>query len=154
MQVSIKLENLDISQDHIEQAMKKIKDTKPLMLELGNHLYNISLDSFEHEKDPNGNPWTPLKASTLENKSTSKMLYDEGTMQNNLINKSSSNEVAVGIGATFNGYLYPAVQQFGTKDGKVEDRAFMPINKDMNLYSEVEGELEEIVIEFIEEAIS
>ncbi len=123
------------------------------MLELRNHLYNIAVDSFEHEKDPYGNNWTPLKQSTKKYKTTAKMLYDEGTMQNNLINISSSSQAIVGIDATYMDFSYPAMHQFGSKDGKLEARSFMPIKEDMSLYDNVEDELGDIVVEFIEDIL-
>lgn len=153
MQVNIEVSNLPGVQAKLEEAGKKISNTKPLMLELGNHLENISRDSFDNHKDPYGNSWNPLAASTKKYKKTSKMLYDEGDLQNNFINTSTKDTVAVGTNANYQGFLYPIVQQFGTEDGKVPARAFMPIKEDMSLYDNVEDELQDIVIEFINSAI-
>lgn len=153
MQVSIEVQDLGLTQDKLNQIASEISNTKPLMLELGNHLYNIARDSFEHEKDPYGNNWSPIKESTKKYKTTAKMLFDSGTMQNNLINKSSNSQAIVGIDATYMDFSYPAMHQFGSKDGKLPARPFMPINEDMSLYDDVEDELEDIVFEFIESVL-
>jgi len=153
MQVSIELQDLGLTQDKLNQIASEISNTKPLMLKLGNHLYSIAVDSFEHEKDPSGNPWTPLKESTKKYKTTAKMLYDEGDMQRNLINRSTSSQAIVGIDSVFSDFSYPVMHQFGSKDGKLPARPFMPIKEDMSLYDDVEDELEDIVFEFIESAL-
>jgi len=116
MQIKIKLENFDYAKQKLEEAATEISDTKPLMAKLSNHLYNIGMDSFDDEKDPYGKPWTPLKESTLKYKSTKKMLYDEGDLQGQFIRRSSKYKATIGTSATFKGFPYPVVMQFGKDD--------------------------------------
>ena len=72
---------------------------------------------------------------------------------NIFIYEVSKDEIVIGTNANFKGFSYPAVHQFGTKDGKTPARAFMPITLDGKLYDDVENELGEIVVEFIESVL-
>ncbi|PLY08391.1 MAG: phage virion morphogenesis protein [Arcobacter sp.] len=138
----------------LKNAQTSISDTQPLMIELSNHLYNISMDSFEDGRTPDGKAWTPLKESTLKYKSTAKMLYNEGDLQGKFIQSASKDEASVGTSATYKGFPYPVVMQFGKDDGSVPARAFMPIDSNGKLYGGVEKELQDIVIKFVESALN
>jgi phage virion morphogenesis protein len=154
MQVTMTIDDLPSVKKKLEDIASNITDTKPLMQELANHLYNISRDSFDDEKSPDGRKWSPLSESTKKYKSTSKMLYKDGDLQDKFIYHSTRTEAVVGTNANNKGYNYPAVHQFGTKDKKTPDRAFMPIDLNGKLYDGVESELEEIVVNFIESAVN
>lgn len=154
MQVKMKIDDLPGVKRKLENITEKITDTKPLMQELANHLYNISRDSFDDEKSPDGRKWSPLADSTKKYKSTSKMLYKDGDLQDKFIYHSTRTKAVVGTNANNKGYDYPAVHQFETKDGTTPARAFMPIDLNGKLYDGVENELKEIVVEFIESAVN
>lgn len=153
MQVTLEILELPNVQRVLINASDKVSNTTPLMKEIGNYLYNITRDSFDEEKDPNGRNWSPLSNATTKSKTTSKMLYQEGDLQDKFIYEVSKNEIVIGTNANYNGYSYPSVHQFGTKDGKTPARAFMPITLDGKLYDDVENELGEIVVEFIESVL-
>ena len=72
-----------------------------------------------------------------------------GDMQDSLRKDSSNNTAEIGLNAIANGYLYSIVHQFGTLDGQIESRAFIPIKNDGSLYDEVEDALIEIVEEYL-----
>jgi phage virion morphogenesis protein len=154
MQVTLEILELPGVKRKLEEIGQHISNTAPLMKEMGNYLYNITRDSFDNEKDPNGRDWSPIKTNAYQSKYYSKMLYQEGDLQDKFIYQTSKSEVVIGTNANNNGYLYPAVHQFGTKDGKIQARAFMPITLDGKLYDDVEKELEEIVIDFVENGIN
>lgn len=154
MQMTLEILELPGVKRKLEEIGQHISNTAPLMKEMGNYLYNITRDSFDKEKDPNGRSWSPLADSTKKYKANSKMLYKDGDLQDKFIYQATKNEIAIGTNANYKGYLYPVVHQFGTKDGRTEDRAFMPITLDGKLYDDVEKELEEIVIDFIESGIN
>ena len=164
MQVTLKIENIEAVKRKLEEIENNITDTAPLMTEISNYLYNISEDSFDDEKSPNGQKWTPLANSTLANKKrygkSSNILWYDGGMQGNLIEESDNDSARVGI-TTINteGYFYPFVHQFGTnnagrnKKTKIPQREFMPITIDGEIYSDVSDRIEEITIEFIESGL-
>ena len=153
MQVTLQIDNLLAVQGILNTTGQKISNTTPLMKEIGNYLYNITRDSFDEEKDPNGRNWSPIKSTGYQSKYYSKMLYQEGDLQDKFIYEVSKDEIVIGTNANFKGFSYPAVHQFGTKDGKTPARAFMPITLDGKLYDDVENEIRERVVEFIESVL-
>ena len=162
MQVTLKVDNLLAAQGALSTIGQKISHTKPLMKEMGNYLYNITRDSFDKKKDPNGRSWTPLSNVTIQKKlkkgKPTKLLFQEGELQDKFIYEISKDEIVIGTNANNDGFLYPAVHQFGTNNAwgrgiKVEARAFMPITIDGKLYDDVENELEKIVVDFAESAL-
>ena len=126
MKISIDVTGLKNLSNQLEQYEDKLQDTKPLMQELGNHIYNTVEESFENEKTPDGKPWSPIQVRASD-RTPEKILYDEGTMQDTLYHEEDSNTATIGLNATSNGFPYPIVHQFGTEDEKIKARAFMPI---------------------------
>ena len=80
MQVTLQIDNLLAVQGILNTTGQKISNTTPLMKEIGNYLYNITRDSFDEEKDPNGRNWSPIKSTGYQSKYYSKMLYQEGDL--------------------------------------------------------------------------
>ena len=144
----MKVEGLEHIREKFQELKNKAQDTSPLMAELANHLYNVVDTSFEKQETPDGISWNPIKPRKNDNH-PEKMLYDEGIMQGSLSAESNNDEAMVGLNATSNGYPYPIVHQFGTKDGKVEARAYMPIHEDGSIYEDTGKELEEIVEDYL-----
>ncbi len=149
MQINIEVQGLNKVSKELNDYKNRIENTQPLMLELSNHLYNIVEESFEKEQTPDGNSWSPIKPRKSD-RTPSKILFDEGLMQDSLYSDATNDTSTIALNATSNGYPYTIVHQFGTEDGKIEARAFMPIHKDGSLYDSVEDELFEIVKEFVE----
>ncbi|WP_455756489.1 phage virion morphogenesis protein [Sulfurimonas sp.] len=135
---------LDDIRDDLKAIEDKTEDIKPLLKELANHLTNTIEESFEDETSPDGTKWTPIKFRKGDH-SPSKILYDHGHMQNSLHSRVYKQSLTIGVNATADGYQYPLVHQFGTKDKKIEARPFMPIKLDGSLYDNTEKELGEIV---------
>jgi len=152
MQVSIEVKGIEELNARLKYLKELGEDTAPLMAELANHLYNVIDTSFEKEQTPDGISWNPINPRKGD-KHPEKKLYDEGVMQGSLSQDSNSDEAIVGLNATANGYPYPIVHQFGTKDGTIEARAFMPIHEDGTIYGDTLKELEEIAEDYIKEAL-
>ncbi len=150
MQISINVKGLDKVQNKIQNISNKAKDTTPLMAELANHLYNTVQKSFDEQKSPDGISWNPIKNSTHKRKNGSqKILYQSGHMQDSLNATHGKHSVTIGLNATKGGYPYSLVHQFGTKNGKIAARAFMPIKEDESLYDNIKEELEEIIEDYM-----
>ena len=150
MEVNISVQGLNKTQEALQTLKDKVQDTSPLMAELSNHLYNIVEDSFENQSSPDGKKWSPIKQTgRIKKGGSQKILFKSGDMQDSLGKDSSNDTAEIGLNATSNGYPYAFVHQFGTLDGKTESRAFMPIKNDGSLYDGIEGELVEIVAEYI-----
>ncbi len=153
MQVQIEVKGIETVNKKLKQLQSIGSDLQPVMAELANHLYNVVDESFQKQQTPDGISWNPIKPRK-DDKSPNRILYDEGTMQDSLSQKSNKNEAIVGLNATANGYPYPIVHQFGSKDGSIEARAFMPIRRDGMIYEGTLKELEDIVEVFFEKAIT
>lgn len=147
MQVTIKATGIQNSENTLKDLQNKGSNTEPLMAELANHLYNITKESFEKEQTPDGISWTPIKPRKGD-RSPDKILRDEGDMQESLSAFSSQDEAEIGLNATSNGYPYPIVHQFGSEDGTIVSRAFLPIDENGKLYDGVSAELEEIIEDY------
>ncbi|WP_419782357.1 phage virion morphogenesis protein [Malaciobacter marinus] len=147
MQVTIKATGIQNLENTLKDLQNKGSNTEPLMAELANHLYNITKESFEKEQTPDGISWTPIKPRKGD-RSPDKILKDEGDMQESISAFSSQDEAGIGLNATSNGYPYPIVHQFGSKDGTIVSRAFLPIDGNEKLYDGVSAELEEIIEDY------
>lgn len=153
--MQIQATGLEDAQGTLEDIEDKADDITPLLKELTNHLKNVTEESFENQKTPEGNNWTPIKPRKNDNTPT-KILYDTGHMQDTLYANSFMDSAVVGVNTISKGYQYPLVHQFGTdKAGrgnktKIVARPFMPIKKSGELYENVQKDLEEIVDEYFE----
>ncbi len=152
MQIIIDTKGIEQIQKQLKELHNKAVNTEPLMAELANHLYNITSDSFENEKSPDGISWNPIKPRKGD-KTPDKILRDEGTMQDTLSAFSSKDEAGIGLNATSNGYPYPIVHQFGTENGSIVARPYLPIDKNGNLYEGTVKELIEILEDYIKEVL-
>lgn len=158
MQVSMKIDNLPGVKRKLDETRQNISDTEPLMNKLGNYFEAMTQDSFDNKKSPDGRKWDPLSNATIQakkkkGKTTTRILYQSGELQDKFIYHSTRDELVVGTNANHKGYDYPAVHQFGTKDKKTPARTFMPFDINGELYDNVENDLVEIVVDFLEDAI-
>lgn len=149
MQINIELKGLSKVRNTLNHIEGKAKNTAPLMAELSNHLYNTIERSFQNQESPDGKSWNPIKFRKSD-QNPNKILYDKGDMQDTVYHESGSDFAKVGLNATSNGYPYPAVHQFGTIDGKIDARPFMPIHLDGSMYKNVEDELKEIIEDYMQ----
>lgn len=153
MQIDVnELDNLQIK---LNQFQNNLTNTKPLMLEIANHLHNITVESFEKESSPDGKKWSPIKITGYVSKYYSKILYQEGDLQGSLYSKATKDSATVGLNAVSNGFQYPLTHQFGTNNAwgrgiVVPARPFLPIDSNGNIYEGVEKELMEIVDDYVE----
>jgi len=152
MQIKIEAKGIENIQDVFNNLVNMGENTAPLMAELSNHLYNTSLYSFENEVSPDGIKWSPIQ-TRKNDPHPDKILYAQGTMQDSLSSDSGKDYAAVGLNAVADGYPYPIVHQFGTLDGKIEARAFMPIHEDGTIYENVLDQLEEISEDYLKSVL-
>lgn len=146
--------------DQIEQAISELLHKaqnleKPLNA-IGNYLTNIMEESFDSETSPDGEAWHPLAESTKAYKAKyggSKILQSKDrNLRESTGYSADSDSVIVGVNAySTKGYPYPIVHQFGTEDGKIEARPFMPITRDGELYDNVNVEVLDILLGYLGE---
>lgn len=146
--------NVDIEDERVKAAFATLiergENMEPLTAEIANHLYNLTDESFETESSYTGTPWDRLSASTIRQKGNNKMLYHEGTLQRSLYQESTSDSAYVGVNATADGYTYPAVHQYGTEDGKVPARPYLPFDKHGEVYDTVIDDILLMVGDYLE----
>ncbi len=130
--------------------IKRGKNMEPLTEEIANHLYNLTDESFEVESSYTGTPWARLAASTVKQKGNSKMLYREGTLQRSLWQENTHDSAYVGVNATAKGYAYPAVHQYGSKDGKIPARPYLPFDEHGQVYDTVIDDILSMVGDYLE----
>lgn len=124
----IKIDNR-VLEAKIKKAIEEGVNTKPLMAEIANHLYNLTSDAFRDEKNIEGTPWARLSDKTIEKKGHDKILWKEGGLQDSLYTKNTTDSATIGTSATAKSYPYPAAHQFGTWDGRLKMRAFLPLDE-------------------------
>lgn len=114
----------------IERINQKGGNLSQLMQDIGSTLDSITTQALDNEASPDGTPWQPLKADTLKRKKQSRTLYESGDLQTIEV-ESDHNSVTIGTNAHADksGYAYPAVHQFGSKDGHTPPRAFLPFEQ-------------------------
>lgn len=129
---------------------------KPLTA-VGQTLVTESDLCFREQRDPWGNPWTALKASTIRQrrgKSRHKILRDTGRLQNSVSYQVDQESVTVGTDVE-----YAAIHQFGgnirqkRRTINIPARPYLPIrNNSVELTDEVAEEVLEILRRHLKEA--
>lgn len=139
--IKVKIDDKEVKRA-FRNLINRGEDLSPVTAEIANHLYNLTAEAFENESDYLGVPWERLSDATKKAKGHEKMLFAEGTMQESLKADNDGNSAIVGVNAYANDYPYPAVQQFGSKNGDIPARRYFPFDEDEELYS---GVIEEII---------
>ena len=147
--------NVEIDDARLKQAFGDLiargENFTPLTEEIANHLYNLTDEAFDVESSYTGTPWARLSDSTIKAKGHDKILHKEGDLRGSLYSTADSDGAYVGVNATANGYPYPAVHQFGTQEGKVPARPFLPFNEHGDVYDPVIDEIVEMVKDYLME---
>jgi len=144
--------NIDFKDKRVKAAfatlIAKGENFTPVTEEIANHLYNLTEEAFDTQSSFYGTPWERLASSTLKQKQNSKMLYHEGTLQRSLNYEATSDAAYVGVNASANGYAYPAVHQYGSKN--VPARPFLPFDEHGEVYDTVIDDILTIVSDYLE----
>ncbi len=143
---------LNIDVKGLKQLKTKLKDLEKLnsseLLEaVARPIENATQEAFANETDPWGVSWVNQDSPTYNHLNQTDSMH--GSLHS-IVN--SKKEVIVGVNAVSkDGYNYPAVQQFGTKDERVPARPFLPVDIKGNLAPEVLKDIKESLKEVLEE---
>lgn len=74
---------------------------RALLDDLGLAMLTRTLENFETERDPDGQAWAPLKASTLRQRGPGKILQDSRRMISGIHARQSAGRVEVGATAAY-----------------------------------------------------
>jgi len=150
--------------DETGKALDKLAylETKELLEAVANPIENATKEAFQTETDPWGTPWVNQTSKTynhLQSKfDPDPKKRDKGAdMFGSLYSIVTGESARVGTNAVSeDGYLYPAVHQFGSKKSKgpganIPKRAFLPIDENEELAPDVENEVDEVLDMFLED---
>lgn len=154
--INIQVTGADQVDHAIAQLLDKMQNLQKPFSAVGSYLTNIMEESFDSETSPDGHAWHPLADSTKaykEKHGGSKILQSSGrNLRESTGYSADSNSVIVGVNAySKDRYPYPIVHQFGTEDGKIEARPFMPITNDGELYDNAKIEVLDILLGYLGE---
>ena len=149
---SVELEGYDEIQQLLQKMVKKTDDTAPVMAEIANSLYNITMESFAGQKSPSGAPWQRLAPSTLRRKKhPGKILYETGQLHRRIYTRSDKDSAEIGVNLP-----YAAIHQFGGHAGRgrkvsIPARPYLPLEGD-GLSKVVWDEISEILEGVLDES--
>lgn len=154
--INIQVTGADQVDHAIADLLHKMQNLQKPFSAVGSYLTNIIEESFDSETSPDGHAWHPLADSTKAYKEKyggSKILQSKDRNTRESIGYSAdSDSVIVGVNAySKDRYPYPIVHQFGTEDGKIEARPFMPITHDGELYDNAKIEVLDILLGYLGE---
>lgn len=159
--IQIEIQNKDVN-ELIEKLRNKLGDLRKPMEQIGSFLQNITEESFDNERSPDGHTWHPLADSTKAYKAKyggHKILQSkDSNLRESITCEADSDSVIVGVNAYSNkGVPYPIIHQFGTqnagrnKDLEIKARPFLPIDDDEELYDNVKVEVLDILLGYLGE---
>ena len=108
----------------LDRVRREAEDATPMFREIGASLVeNIRL-GFAEGRSPWGEKWAKPKGRDGQ------PLIDTGLLRNSFSYRATKTGVAVGTNRRFSPKATAAVHQFGTRDGRLPARPFMPIRGD------------------------
>lgn len=96
----------------LTELVGRLGDLTTPLLDIAEYLHQSTDDRFRRQVAPDGSPWAPLAPSTLVRKKTSKILRQDGYLQDTMRHSVSDNELALGTDRP-----YGAIHQFGQRKG-------------------------------------
>ncbi len=154
----IKVDGIEPIQKKISALAVLLKDTTPMMKEIGNALENRIEENFD-EQGYYGQKWAPLKDTGagydkkrvgkrgkplkrfLDYVANRKILNRSGHLANHWIVQASHNEVVVGTNA-----WYGIFHQFKTKNTALPVRKFIPINEHGVIDPRMSSEIQNLIV--------
>ncbi len=123
----------------------------------GRKIRTVIEESFINQASPDGKPWEPLAKSTkmkkLKNNKSSRILRQDGYLQDNWEIATTKNQVKVFNNSKAEKVGYGINHQFGNSSKKIPARPFLPIDDKGNLNKELEKDILKIFENFLKEAI-
>jgi phage virion morphogenesis protein len=99
----------------LAELAERMEDLRVPLLDIAEYLHQSTNDRFIKQVSPDGAPWAPLAPSTIARKKSSRILRQDGNLQDTIRHRVSSDELEFGTNRP-----YGAIHQFG---GKIEHAA-------------------------------
>jgi len=98
----------------LRRLAREIEDATPILAEIGELLVQRTKERFAAQRAPDGTPWAPLAARTIERKGHARALLGEsGRLSHEIVYQVSKDRLEVG-----SPLVYAAVHQFGARKGQ------------------------------------
>jgi phage gpG-like protein len=144
---SVTIEGLDKLQKTIKEL---IEATNPddVATRIGEKIVEATTDSLAAQKSAiNGVRWKPLSEAYAKRKEKKwgkrRILERDRNLSKIISRKTGEGERVIGTTAkSKKGYPYPAVHQFGSDNGLIPPRPFLPFDKDYDLAPSVADEID------------
>ncbi|MDC8012929.1 phage virion morphogenesis protein [Tahibacter soli] len=132
----------------LTELIKRGTNTRPLMLEIGYELVRSTLQRFDDEVDPDGNPWVELKPATLARKKGSKKLIEDGFLRGGIaVLEATDGFVEIGADRE-----YAAIHQFGGSSNMAPGAAAILPRPYLGISSEDARRVSRIIVENLVQA--
>jgi phage virion morphogenesis protein len=129
-QITLSIDGLKSISKRLNQLIDNVEDMEPVFERIGQYMQgSVQNRILRQKRSPDGDPWAPLKPSTIKRKGgRSSILFDTGALAYGIYMSDVDGEhVTVSTGPnTPYGYW----MQNGTKDGKVPARPYMGISSE------------------------
>lgn len=111
--------------DALKRLDAFVDDMTPVYRDIGEYLLPATQDRFSQQRDPEGQPWEPLKPKTVKykKKNADKILVLDGYMRDLLAYQASSKQLELG-----SNQIQAATHQFGDDSRNIPDRPFLGIS--------------------------
>ena len=147
------MQDLNSLSAFLQDLSKKASNLTPILYHTQDAMYQLSMDSFEKEKDVFGNPWKPTKltessAKSLKNQKfgKKKILQDTGVLKESVIARNNgANKVSIG-----SNLRYAPIHQFGGKAGKggksiIPARPYLPVSKEGKIPEDLKRSIKQAI---------
>lgn len=127
------------------ELMRRGRDLKPAMEEIGSYLVSETLHRFETETRPEGGPWVPSVRAATEGGQT---LTDRAHLRQSITYVAGADSVQVG-----SNLVYAAIHQFGGRAGRGRSVA-LPARPYLGLAPGDDAEIAAILDDYLSEPLT
>lgn len=94
--LEISFHGLELVESHLQELQRRTQNLRPLLLEIGEDITESTKQRFVTTTDPDGNQWVKNSQVTLDRKSGSRPLTNEGHLAASIHYSVGNNSVEIG----------------------------------------------------------
>jgi phage gpG-like protein len=161
--MSVEIQGLNALQSKIKALLKAGEDPTAIAMKIAWKIIEKAQDSFDVQKSAVDNSaWKPLSPKYAAQKrkryGDKKILRRGEDLERALAGakptKTANGEVTIGLNVKSDkGYPYPAVHQFGGKNGLIPARPFLPIKENDEIATDTLREIDEALKDWVDEIL-
>lgn len=140
------MQDLNSLSAFLQDLSTKANNLIPILYHTQDALFQLSMDSFEKEKDAFGNPWKPIKSLKNQKFGKKKILQDTGVLKESIMARNNgANKVSIGSNLS-----YAPIHQFGGKAGKggksiIPARPYLPVSKEGKIPEDLKRSIKQAI---------